>query len=394
MLLGDARAGKFSENLTGFGRTLRRAGLPVDATKIRLAQQALGHIDMGQRQDVKAALACVLVSREQDRQVFSDLFDAYFRDPELAKQLLAQLLPSNKAQPTPKRTARAQEALKAPAQTPGPARTKDDSITFDAAMTASDVVRLRHADFNQLNASEFTLIEKLVREIPLPITQIRARREQQSARGSRVNWGKLIRTSAKYEGDFLSLPLNKRRLTPLPVVILIDISGSMERYARLMLAFLHQATRHTRRAVFAFGTELTDLTDAFKQRNTDTVLAMANQQVNDFGTGTRMGHALAILHQHHAQHIVGRRSLVLLLTDGLDTGPPDLLARELGWLTRQARATFWLNPLLRYDQYQPLAAGAKLIFEHVDHMVAVHNLAHLSALADALRTLMAGKTNR
>lgn len=389
MVLGDARTGKLADNLTGFGRMLRRAGLPVDSARISLAQQALGLIDVGRKSDVEAALRAVLVNRQEDQQVFADLFEAYFRNPEIAKQLMAQLLPQAKAEnDPPARSARAQEALQAPTPKHAPHQQKEEKIELDAAMSASDRARLRHADFNQLSASEFRLIERLAREIPLQLPTIGARRRQFGSHGDQLHWRRLMQFAAKHDGDFLALPMSRRREVELPVLVLIDVSGSMERYARLMLAFLHQATRHQQRQVFAFGTQLTDLNPAFSERDTDVMLAMANASISDFGGGTQLGIALKRIREEHRHDIVGNRTLVLLITDGLDTGDHATLARELGWLTRQARATVWLNPLLRYDGYQPLAGGAEVLARHVDQMLAIHNLEHLSALAASLAKLM------
>jgi len=388
MVLGDARTGKLAANLTGFGRLLRRAGLPVDSARISLAQQALALVDIGQKRDVEAALRAVLVSRQEDQQVFADLFEAYFRNPEIAKQLMAQLLPQAKAEnKPPARSARAQEALHVPKPQAPPPR-QDEKIELDAAMSASDQARLRHADFNQLSASEFKLIERLVREIPLRLPTVAARRRRLGAQGDRLHWPQLMQFAARHDGDFLALPMSKRRPTELPLLALIDVSGSMERYARLMLSFLHQATKHHDPGIFTFGTELTDLSDAFNESDTDEMLVKANAAIADFGGGTQLGHALQSIRQRHRNLIIGNRTLVLLITDGLDTGNHETLAHELGWLTRQARATVWLNPLLRYDSYQPLAGGAQVLDRHVDKMLAIHNLEHLSMLATALAKLM------
>jgi len=255
-------------------------------------------------------------------------------------------------------------------------------------MSASAAARLRQADFESLNASEYKLVESLAREIPLPVPTVPARRRQLANQGDQLNWSALMRAAARTDGDYLALPRRARRQTPLPLLILVDVSGSMQRYARLMLAFLHQATRHTQRAVFAFGTELTDLSSAFKARNTDHMLSLSNALVNDYGGGTRIGEALVELRKSHARQVIGHRTLVLIITDGLDTGDASVLSDHLGWLTRQARATVWLNPLLRYDGYQPLAEGAKALTRLVDQTLAIHNLNHLGALALALSRLL------
>lgn len=390
VLLGDARAGKLADNVLGFGRTLRRAGLAIDSARISLAQQALRLIDIGRREDVRLALETVFVSKEQDRQVFGELFDAYFKDPDLAKQLLAQLLPQAKAPKAgPKRSARAQEALQAPTinQNPKPNQT-EEKIDLDAAMSASAINRLQHADFESLNASEYRLVEQWVREMPMAMPMVDSRRRRHASRGNQLAWSRLMREASRHDGDVLSLPLLKRRRHPLPLLVLVDVSGSMQRYSRLMLAFLHQATRHTERSVYAFGTTLTDLSSAFKTRDTDQMLALTNTLITDYGGGTRMGDALERIRDQYARHIIGHRTVVLLITDGLDTGEPAILSEHLGWISRQARATVWLNPLLRYDGYQPLAAGAQVLHRHVDQMLAIHNLSHLGALARALKTLL------
>ena len=393
--LGDARSGKLADNLSGFGRALRRAGVPVDAARMALAQQAVMLVGLG-RDDIRAALETVLVSREQDRMVFHELFGAYFRNPQVAQKLLAQMLPTAESKAAPvKRRPRVSEAL-APvraAQNAPPVR-EEEKIDFDAAMTASDLQRLRHADFNQLSASEYGLVERLAREVRLPVPHYAARRTRPGVRGSRPHWPGAMHHAAGTGGELLYVPRLQRRRQPLPLLILVDVSGSMERYARLLLAFLHAATapRHAggglRRDVFAFGTGLTDLTPAFRLADTDAMLELANRAIEDFAGGTRLGASLAQLRTAHARRLVGRRTLVLLISDGLDTGAPDVLEHELGWLRRHCGRLLWLNPLLRFEGYTPTARGASVLHRQAHGMVAVHNLSRLQDLATSLAAVM------
>jgi len=396
--LGDARTGKLADNLSGFGRTLRRAGVRVDSARMALAQQAVMLVGL-QREDFCAALEAVLISREQDRLVFRELFDAYFRNPNVAQKLLAQMLPSaeSKAEPA-KRRPRVSEAL-APVRAArnAPPPREEDKVDFDAAMTASDLQRLRQADFNQLSASEYLLVERLAREIPLPLPLYAARRTRPGLRGSRPHWPGAMHLAARSGGEVLRVPLLQRRQQPLPLLVLVDVSGSMERYARLLLAFLHAATapRHTgalggavRRDVFAFGTGLTDLTPAFRLADTDAMLQAATQAITDFAGGTRMGSSLAQLRLHHARRLVGRRTLVLLISDGLDTGAPEVLEHELAWLRRHCGRLLWLNPLLRFEGYAPTARGAAALHRQAHGMVAVHNLSRLQDLAASLASVL------
>jgi uncharacterized protein with von Willebrand factor type A (vWA) domain len=388
--LGDARSGKFADNIAGFGRALRRAGLRVDSARIALAQQAVQIVGVEEKADLGAAMEAVLVSREQEREVFRELFDVFFRDPELAHKLLSQMLPTAQGRAEPsKRRPRVSEALAPQKRFGGGERKPDKEVEFDAAMTASDMARLKHADFNALSAGEFHLVERLARDIALPVPEVEMRRMRPGMRGNRLHWARSMRHSAQTGGELMVLRRMQRSRQPLPLLVLVDVSGSMERYARLLLAFLHAATRlHRRRDVFAFGTHLTDLTPAFRIADSDAMLAAASAAIDDFAGGTRLGESLATLRQRHARRLVGRRTLVLVISDGLDTGEPQELSRELEWLTHRCRRLLWLNPLLRFEGYAPLARGASVLHRHAHAMLAVHNLAKLQDLAQSLSALL------
>lgn len=394
--LGDVRSGKLAGNITAFGRALRRAGVRTDAMRIALAAEAVTLVGVEDKLDLSAAMEAVMVSREQDRMVFRELFDAWFRDPELANKLLAQMLPSaeGKAEPS-RRRPRVREALTAPRDPAKPvvAAKPDKEVEFDAAMTSSDRQRLQHADFNALGASEYRLVERLARDVTLPIPSLPSRRLRVAGdagqQHARMHWPGVLHEAARTGGEILRLPRLARREQPLPLLVLVDVSGSMERYARLLLAFLHASTRRAgRRDVFAFGTRLTDLTPAFRLADTDAMLGAASLAIDDFAGGTRLGSSLAELRRFHARRLTGRRTLVLVISDGLDTGEPAVLENELLWLKRHSRRLLWLNPLLRFEGYAPLARGATVLHRHADAMLAVHNLNALEQLAASLAALM------
>jgi uncharacterized protein with von Willebrand factor type A (vWA) domain len=395
MLYGDARQGKLADNLSAFGRALRRAGLRIDASRLMLAQQAALLVGVERRDDLQAALAAVLVEREQDRAVFAEMFDAWFRNPEVAQKLLAQLLPraEGRAAPPARQRPRVREALapqRAFGQPPGAQKPADTPVEFDAAMTAGDLERLKHADFNQLSASEYALVQRLVADLRLDMPTVRARRSRATLQpASAPDALRSLRRAARHGGEIAELLWRKPLREPLPLVVLVDVSGSMERYARLLLAFVHNATRGLRRrAVFAFGTRLTDLRPAFALADSDAMLRAAGAAIDDFAGGTRLGEALAALQREHGRCLVGGRSLLLLVSDGLDTGSPEQLEAELQALKRRIGSLVWLNPLLRFDGYAPLARGAAVLARHADAMLAVHNVEKLEQLAGALQRLL------
>ena len=385
--LGDARAGKLADNVTAFGRALRRAGVPVDSSRIALAQQAIALVGVERKLDLGAALEAVLIGDEQDRAVFREMFDAFFRDPEVANKLLAQMLPSTEARVQNARRPRVAQAL-SPVRAV-PSNMAGHEVRLDAAMSASESQRLRHADFNALSGEEYALVERLAREIPLATPRIASRRTRAGERGARAHWARTLRRAVRTGGELMVLQRLERTDQQLPLLVLVDVSGSMERYARLLLAFLHAATRGARRCdVFSFGTHLTDLTPVFRVADTDAMLAAASQAIDDFAGGTRLGESLAQLRTRHARRFVGGRTLVLLVSDGLDTGDAAELRDELGWLKRHCRRLLWLNPLLRFEGYAPLASGAAVLHRYADRMVAVHNLERLEDLAAQLAAVM------
>ena len=383
-----------ADNLLGFGRALRRAGVPMDSSRIALALESMRWVNLSNRHDVCAAFEAVMVSRESDRAVFRELFDRYFQAPAPTGLPLTSALAASPAPVEEQAPQRALDAL-----TPGllAAQTPQDDLdeeteedmTADARFSASQRERLQQADFRTLDAWEYRQVECWARNIRGVLPQHPGRRTRAGSRGSQPHWPRALREAARLEGEVLRVPRRTRRKQPLPVLVLVDVSGSMERYTRLLMAFLHAATRDARRRdVFAIGTTLTDLTAAFRQADTDRMLAEASQRIPDFAGGTRLGSALTGLLRHHARRLVGRRTVTLLITDGLDTGEPAELDAALSGLKRHTGRLLWLNPMLRFDGYQPLARGARVMSRQVDSMLPVHNLDSLQSLAHSLQRLL------
>ena len=383
-----------ADNLLGFGRALRRAGVPVDSSRIALAQASLRWVDLSRRDDVSAAFEAVMVSRESDRAVFRELFDRYFQAPaEAGWPVVSAARSPVSGDDQDEAPQRALDAL-VPAVLSAESDSDDlsdesDDATLDARMSASQRERLQQADFRTLDAWEYRQVERWARSIRVVLPQHPGRRTRAGTRGSQPHWPRALRDAARLAGEVLRLPRRTRREQPLPLLVLIDVSGSMERYTRLLMAFLHAATREARRRdVFAIGTELTDLTAAFRQADTDRMLADASQRIPDFAGGTRLGPAVQQLVSTQARRLVGRRTVTLLISDGLDTGEPAELDVALTELKRHTGRLLWLNPMLRFNGYQPLARGARVLNRQADAMLPVHNLDSLQSLAHSLQRLL------
>jgi len=375
------------ENLAAFARALQRAGVPIDSARVALAAQAAVQVGVARKDDLRFALEAVLVSRPQDRAVFEAVFEAFFRVPGDASvlSLAADDAPPDRDQaPASAAQRRAQEALATPALAQPLHDTPDTPDDDPLALRASAYARLRQADFRSLSAQDARHMQRLLREVRLDLPHLRGRRFAASGQGTRLDWARAMQWAARHDGELVRLPHLQRRQQALPLLILVDVSGSMAVYARWLLAFLHQATRKEPRAVFAFGTQLTDLSAAFRQPDTDTMLETVNRTVTDYGSGTRLGDAVQGLLTQHARQLVGRRTVVLLITDGLDTGEPEALEVALRELKRRTRRVLWLNPLLRFAGYTPTARGPEVLNRCVDGLLPIHNLNSLEDLAHAV----------
>lgn len=379
----------WASHWVGLGRVLRRAGVAVDSSRIALGLQALTLIDVSQRDDVCHALEATWLSQAEDLPIFHAVFDAYWAAlrQSTSPDALTLGLPLGQPEPASGKQ-RVQDALAELQAEPAMSLRPADPQSQAAKLAASDVQGLKQADFQSLSADEFAQLQRQVQSLRMRWPTVAGRRWRAGSRGTRLDWPRLLRTAARQGGEVLALPRRRRREQPLPVLVLLDVSGSMARYARMQLAFLHAQTQRGQRAVFAFGTHLTDLRSAFALRDTDDMLQAVNRQVADFGGGTRLGASLATLRQQHPQVLVGRRTVVLLITDGLDTGEPAQLREEVQWLKRHCRSLLWLNPLLRFEGYEPLARGPQVLARHADAHVAIHNLARMETLAQGLTQLL------
>ncbi len=379
-----------AENIVHFARVLRSAGMPVGPDRALAAIAAVETVGLDRRGDVHAALSAVMLDRHEQQPLFDAAFDAFWRDPKLLEQLMYLILPKISGRgdkQRPPHANRLADALAAPRATelPPPAeRVEEDQIRFDTTFSFSERERLQQADFETMTAAEFVLAKSMAERLPLPVSPVRRRRHEASARGSldlRATMQRMAR-----QPHTLSPAFTRARRELPPLVVLLDISGSMDRYARLFLHYVHGLTRryldvHT----FTFGTRLTDITHCLKHRDPDAALKAADAQVHDWKGGTRIASCLDDFNRRWARRVLGGNAAVLLVTDGLDRDDHGGLVDAAAQLKRCAHELVWLNPLLRFDGFEPKAAGVRALLPHVDRFLPMHNLASLADLGRALR---------
>ncbi len=384
--------GTLVANLMHFARILRHAGLPIGPGRVLEAVRAVQAIGLGNRADFYWTLHAIFVNRHDQRHIFDQAFRLFWRDPEWSARLpaLSLLLPQARGpaeqRPRDPMSRRLADALHGEAERPRPSADEDgEDETFDAAMTWSAREVLQRKDFEQMTAAELAKAKAIMARLVLPVAAVRTRRFRSDPAGARVDLRATLRATARSGGDVITVKFRSPRRRPPPVVVLCDISGSMERYSRMLLHFLHALAASRQRVhSFVFGTRLTNITRQLRHRDIDEALARVSSAVEDWSGGTRIGHCLAEFNRHWGRRVLGQNALVLFISDGLDREGGSLLEREVERLHKSCRRLVWLNPLLRYAGFEPKFRGAKAILPHVDDFRPAHSLASLADIAEAL----------
>ncbi len=366
--------------LIDFLRLLHRAGLPTAPDQSVLAAQALAFIEIGERAQVRDALRAVIVRRQEDIELFDLAFDQFWRRPAATAPAAPATGALERPKPLERRLAEALgQSHDATARTLNPER------EGDAAGSATATERLRALDFEAMSAAELTAAQALMRRLSLPIAARRTRRFAPSRARGPIDAARTIRASLSTGGELTTLIHKTRISRPPPLVVLCDISGSMARYAQVLLHFLHGLAQEKRRlSLFLFGTRLTNVSRAIRHRDAEIALARVAAAVPDFSGGTRIGEAIGLFNKEWARRVLGQGATVILITDGLERDDAAPLAAAMAHLRQLSRRIIWLNPLLRYDGFAPRAGGVRAILPHVDDLRPVHNLNSLDQLARAL----------
>ncbi|SIT35224.1 putative carbon monoxide dehydrogenase, CoxE subunit [Paraburkholderia ribeironis] len=377
-----------ARNVVHFVRVLRGAGLPMSPAQAVDALAALHWIDLGRRDDVRSALAALLVSAPDERDLFNAAFELFWRDPDWEGKLRALLLPKvREGLPPPKRNNRLADALavRVPPSSPGRAPQETERHELHAHVTFSAEERLRHRDFDTLSADEWRTLRHLIRGQRLPLATEPTRRLKAASHGTHADLRASARHAVRAGGDWTVWKYRAVVERKPPLVLLLDISGSMSNYSRAVLYFCHALLQSRERLqVFLFGTRLTNATRALRERDPDVAIATLADQVVDWSGGTRIGAALAEFNRRWARRVLTGRATVLLVTDGLDHEAIDVLDTEMARLRRFAHRIVWLNPLLRFSGFSPKARGVQAILPYVDAHRPVHNLDSLAAFGRAL----------
>ena len=375
-------------NLLHFSRLLGAAGIDVQAVRTLDVAHAIQHVDIGNRREFYHTLRCLLVHRPQDFPLFDDAFRVFWRPP-----------PSDWT--TTDLRAMGEQRRTGDPQFESPARADSDrtepsvaaplEIDQVAPLSYSDRETIRQKDFAELNESELSQAQRMMADFRWDVGMRRTRRWR-AGRGPTLDLRRLVRRAATHRGELIDLPRRERKQRRRPLVLLCDVSGSMERYARMLLHFLYcMSGRLDQVEVFVFATRLTRVTRHLgrrrRQHAISQVVPRLPRQVPDFAGGTRIGDALRAFNTRWARRVLGHGAVVLVISDGWDRGEPERLGAEMARLQRTAHRLIWLNPLLGSPDYVPQTRGMQAALPSIDDFLPVHNLNSLEELGRHLSTL-------
>lgn len=375
------QSGNLLANCVLFGRLLRTLGMDVTPTQMVDVVASLNHVHIGNRQDFKHTLAALLVRRREEIATFDAAFASFWH----ARW--------NDAPATRKRRRTAPQVqrleLAGPhAQNSGGPHALPPEPLQETVKTYSAAELLRQKDFALLDADELLAVRQQMRTIAWHLEPRRTRRTARAPRGALLDMRRTMRQNLRHSGEAYQLARRQRKYKPRPVVVLGDISGSMERYSRILLQFLYTVTWQMARVeTFVFSTRLTRITRELRQRSVEVALADASRAVHDWAGGTRIGAALKQFNYQWARRVLNHGAVVMIVSDGWERGDIALLAREMARLRRSAYQVIWLNPLLGDKDYEPLVRGMQTALPYIDRFLPVHNLASLEHLAAVLRKL-------
>jgi uncharacterized protein with von Willebrand factor type A (vWA) domain len=377
-------SGQFLHNLLLFGRVLRKLGLDVNPGRMMDLVSALDHIEIVRRQDFYHAARTLLVHDREDIPLFDEAFALFWRKPAESWEVDWQGL-TRRRRTGPVLT---HPPLQNAAPESGDSASEQELTVIEVTRTYSDRELLRHKNFAEMSEAEADAVKHMMSHLLWNVSERRTRRRR-PGKGHLIDLRRTLRHSLRSGGEVLRWSFREPKRKPRPLVVIADISGSMERYTRLLLHFIYGMKSALSQPVeaFLFSTRLTRITRPLQKRDLDLALKEVGSLVHDWAGGTRIGESLKTFNFDWARRVLGRGALVLIISDGWDRGDVDLLEREMARLKRNCHRLIWLNPLLGAPDYEPLTRGIQAALPHIHDFLPVHNLASLEDLAIRLSEL-------
>lgn len=411
-LQGQPEPGAITATFLRFGVYLRARGLPATTGRMIELLRTIDWLDLHSPDELYWASRTLLTERVSDLAVFDKAFFDFFQPPKASGEG-NEMMRSPHAMP---RVLSPQEGEKS-APMPSLDHTTDEEQERSGTSTRSDKgprneterghgegsgllsytgdEMLRQKDFGNLTPDELRAAKKMLREMNWRMAERRSRRLVRARKGRHVDWRRSLRRNIGYGGVILELDHQRRKIVRRPLVVIADISGSMDRYTRPVLQLVHtMRTGHGRVEAFVFGTRLTRVTRHLQTRDPDAALRKMSDAVVDWAGGTRIGDSLRIFNRTWARRILGRGSVVIILSDGWDRGDPDRMSKQMAALQRRCHRLIWLNPVLGGPSTRPVPLGFRAAMPYIDDLMPARNLQDLAQVGKLLNSIKSGRADR
>lgn len=378
-----ALSGRLADNVLLFARLLRAAGLQLGTGKILDAIEAVNLVGVESQRDLHTALLSQFVTRHEQTPLFDQAFSLFWRNPRLMEKLMGAMLPTLRTEKDQEQVLRRLgEALSKDSE--AQSDPQEQEVELQANLSFSDREILQSKDFEQMSEAELQIARNMLQKLKLPVPDVRSRRFQASNQQARIDMRKTLQQSLRNSAT-IPLQFKRNRVRPPAIVVLCDISGSMAQYSRMFLHFMHAISNHRDRVhSFVFGTRLTNISRYLRNKDVDIALEATSCAVEDWSGGTRIGLCLEQFNRLWSRRVLSQGAVVILLTDGLDRGEGDGLQKQMDRLSKSCRQLIWLNPLLRYDKFEPKAQGIQSMLPYVDVFRSAHSVNSLAELPHLL----------
>ena len=370
----------FLKNTLTFTRMLRTAGIPVSLDQSMEFAEGLTLVNIGNREQVYFTARCLLLNRYENLRLFDTIFNRFWR------QVTGQLQSAQPMPIAPRHNVKRQERFDISTYMAFKAKPGDREVELnDKVGTFTDVEILKKRPFSEMMPEELETIKRLMQQMKWRMSERQTRRRVPSHSGDVLYLRKMMRKALMTGGTPIQMHYSSRKIKQRPLILLADISGSMETYSRLLLQFFYSVSHSLKNVeCFVFGTRLTRITHQLKIKNIDTAVDQAAREVNDWSGGTRIGESIHIFNHLWSKRVLRRGAVVIIISDGWEKGDPTQLKKEMRYLQHRTHRLIWLNPLAGKQTYQPHVEGMMAALPYVDDFLPIHNLQSLEELAEHL----------
>ena len=378
---------KLDKNVIFFARLLRASGISLSSDSILEAIESIKLVGVENKKSFFYALQTCLIKRPEDMKIFAQAFSLFWQNPKFRDRIRELLLPQTRMQGAEEEKEELAKRIQDTLSTPENSKSRvveEETLLIDTSGTASDNQLFKDKDFEMMSKDELQMASQSIKELLIKIPRRPFRRSENSSLGKQVSTRESLREAKRNFGSVLPKLVKKKEVSR-PVIVLLDISGSMENYSRMMIHFVHNLMqRHKKVHAFLFGTKLTNISFHIKNRDIDVALKEISKATNDWAGGTRIRDSIFTFNKKWVRRVSSSNSIVFLITDGLDRDHRTDLFNQMERLQKSCYKLVWLNPLLRFKDFLPKSISIKRILLNVDAFLPIHSIESMQNLTSLI----------